>query len=92
MPDAMKIGGVSGWLKAATLAEADGLPVSSHLFAEISTHLMAATPTAHMLEWLDVAGAINQATHSVIDGNVSALDIPGSGIEWDEQAVAEYQV
>ena len=32
MADAMKIGGVSGWLRAAALAESAGLPLSSHLF------------------------------------------------------------
>ena len=33
MLDAMKIGGVTGWLRAAGLAAAHGLPVSSHLFS-----------------------------------------------------------
>ena len=41
MPDAMKIGGVTGWLRAAALAESAGLPVSSHLFPEVSAHLLA---------------------------------------------------
>ncbi|MBI3302147.1 MAG: hypothetical protein HYZ72_08750 [Deltaproteobacteria bacterium] len=40
MPDAMKIGGVTGWLRAAALAELAGLPISSHLFPEISAHLL----------------------------------------------------
>ncbi|MBK6629908.1 MAG: hypothetical protein IPG33_02050 [Betaproteobacteria bacterium] len=30
MPEAMKIGGVTGWLQAAALAQAAGTPVSSH--------------------------------------------------------------
>jgi len=92
MPDAMKIGGVSGWMKAVALAQTHDLPVSSHLFAEVSSHLLAATPGAHMLEWLDVAGAINQTPLKIIDGETSALDIPGSGLNWNEKAIAEYSV
>jgi L-alanine-DL-glutamate epimerase-like enolase superfamily enzyme len=45
MFDAMKIGGVSGWLRAARLAETAALPVSTHVFPEISAHLLAVTPT-----------------------------------------------
>src|SRR5262249_39959009 len=36
MPDVMKIGGVTGWLRAAALAQANGLLVSSHLWPELS--------------------------------------------------------
>ncbi len=36
MLDAMKIGGATGWLGAAAIAEAQGLPVSSHIFPEVS--------------------------------------------------------
>ena len=53
MPDAMRIGGVTGWLRAAALAEAAALPMSTHLFPEISAHLMCVTPTAHWLEYVD---------------------------------------
>ena len=44
MPDAMKIGGVTGWLRTAALAEAGGILLSSHLFPEISAHLLAVSP------------------------------------------------
>ena len=46
MLDVMKIGGVTGWMQAASLADAASLPVSSHIFVETSAHLLAATPTA----------------------------------------------
>jgi len=50
MPDVMKIGGVTGWMRAAALGEAHGIPLSNHLWPEINTQLMCATPTAHFLE------------------------------------------
>jgi mandelate racemase len=46
MPDLMKIGGITGWQRTAALAEAAGLPVSSHIFPEVSAHALLATPGA----------------------------------------------
>lgn len=53
MPDVGKIGGVTQWLRAASVAEAYGVKVSSHLYPEISSHLLAAIPNAHLLEYAD---------------------------------------
>lgn len=93
MPDVMKIAGVTGWQDAAALAHGQAMPVSSHLFTEISSHLMSATPTAHMLEVLDVAGAIlTDPVEVSADGTISPADQPGSGIEWDTAAIEKYSV
>lgn len=92
MPDAMKIGGVSGWLQAAALAEAAGLPISTHLFPEVSVHLMAATPTRHWLEYVDWASPVLVEPVVVRDGMVTVPERAGTGIEWDESAVARHLV
>ena len=72
MLDVMKIGGVSGWLRASSQAEAAGLPVSSHLFIELSAHLLAVTPTAHWLEYLDLAGPLLSRPMKIENGFVVA--------------------
>jgi mandelate racemase len=92
MPDAQRIGGVSGWLRAAALAQAQGIEMSTHLFSEISAHLMTVTPTAHWLEYVDWANPILQQPLKIKDGHVLTSERPGSGVEWDEQAVKKYQV
>ena len=92
MPDVQRIGGVTGWLRAATLAHTHALDMSSHLFPEISAHLLAATPTCHWLEYMDWGAAILKQPLEVKDGYVLTPDRPGSGIEWDEDAVARYAV
>lgn len=92
MPDAMKIGGVSGWMKAAAVAEAEGMPLSSHLFPEVSAHLLAASPTAHWLEYVDWAAPVLEAPVVVSDGHVKAPETPGTGIDWNEEAVHRYLV
>jgi len=90
MPDAMKIGGVTGWLRAAAVAETAGLPLSSHIFPEVSAHLLAASPTRHWLEYVDWANPILQEPLAIKDGHAILADRPGSGIEWDEAAVQRY--
>lgn len=88
MFDVMKLGGVGGWLRAAAIAEAHGLPASSHAFPEFSAHLLAVTPTCHQLEYLDHIGPILKQPVQHADGHVLVPDTPGAGVEWDEEAVA----
>jgi len=90
MPDAQRIGGVSGWLRAAALAQGAGAEMSSHLFPEVSCHLLAATPTCHWLEYVDWANPVLQQPVELKDGHVIIPSQPGSGISWDEKAVARY--
>jgi mandelate racemase len=90
MPDLMKIGGISGWLRAMGQAEAASIPVSSHLFIEASAHVLAVTPTAHWLEYLDIAGAVLTEPVSVDNGCVVPRG-PGLGIEWNEEAVERFR-
>lgn len=92
MPDACKIGGVTGWLRAAGLADGCGMPLSSHLYPEISAHLLAVTPTRHWLEYVDWGQPVLKTKLLPVDGQVIAPDVPGIGIEWDEDAVARYAV
>ena len=91
MPDLMKCGGVTGWLRIAGQAEAASIPMSSHLFAEASSHMLAVTPTAHWLEVLDLARAILSEPIQIVDGAVTARG-PGLGLNWDEAAVTKYLV
>ena len=93
MPDLMRIGGVSGWIKAANIAEAFNIKVSTHLFPEVSAHLMNVTPSAHWLEWVDWANPILINTgYKVKDGKYHIPDIPGTGIEWNEKNIEKYEI
>jgi len=92
MFDLMRIGGVTGWLRAAAVAEAAGLKVSSHLFPEVSAHLLAATPTAHWLEYVDWANPILSEPLSVTNGRVQSSTSLGTGVSWDEDAVEAFAV
>ena len=90
MPDVQQIGGVTGWLRAAALAQAAGVPCSSHLFIEASAHLLAVTPTCHWIEYLDVATPVLAEPIRPVDGMLTAPTRPGLGLAWDEAAVRRY--
>ncbi len=90
MPDAQRIGGVTGWMRAAALAQGAGVEMSSHLFPEASCHLLAVTPTCHWLEFVDWAAPVLQEPLIVRDGFVVAPGKPGLGIAWNEEAVRRY--
>jgi mandelate racemase len=87
MPDVQRIGGVTGWLRAAAIAHAHGVEMSSHLFPGYSAHLLAVTPTAHYLEYMDWADPVLNEPIRISDGHALIPDRPGSGVTWDEAAV-----
>jgi mandelate racemase len=90
MPDLMRIGGVTGWLRAAAIAGAAGVETSSHLYPEFSAHLLRVTETAHWLEWQDWADPMLAEPFPVSDGRVTIPNRPGAGIAWNEDAVARH--
>jgi mandelate racemase len=92
MPDFARIGGVSGWMEAAALAQAAGMEMSSHLYPEVSAHLLAVTPTCHWLEYVDWASPILKQPIEIRDGHAIIPNRPGAGIEWNEDAVNRYRV
>ena len=92
MPDLERIGGVTGWMRAASLAAAHRLPMSSHLFPEVSAHLLAVTPTAHWLEYVDWAAPLLQEPIEIRDGEAIVPSRPGNGLEWDPAAVERYRM
>jgi mandelate racemase len=90
MPDVTRIGGVTGWLRAAALADAAGLPISSHLLPQVNVHLLAVSPSAHFLEALDLAAPVLSEPAAIVDGAMAVPDIPGVGIDWNEEAVSRF--
>jgi mandelate racemase len=92
MPDVMKIGGVTGWMRAAALGEAHGIRLSNHLWPEISAQLLCATPTAHWLEYADWWNAVVKEPLRVVNGVACVEDVVGTGVEWNESAVSRYVV
>jgi len=92
MPDLERIGGVTGWRQAAEIASTRNLQMSSHLFPEVSAHLLAATPTCHFLEYVDWANVLLQEPLAIADGHAIIPDRHGNGMVWNKAAVERYRV
>ncbi len=92
MPDAQRIGGVTGWMRAAALAQGAGLEMSSHLFAEASCQLLAVTPTSHWLEYVDWADPVLEEPVRIEKGRVVGAASAGLGMTWNEKAVRKYAI
>ncbi len=82
MPEVMKIGGVTGWMQAAALAAAHSIPVSNHLWPEISAQLLCAAPTGHWLEYADWWNPVVKDPLRVEKGFAVVEGVVGTGIEW----------
>lgn len=92
MPDAERIGGVTGWMRAAALAFAAGKPMSSHLYPEVSVHLLAATPTAHWLEYVDWLSPLLAEPLRIVEGMALPAQRAGSGLAWNDEMVEQHRM
>jgi mandelate racemase len=90
MIDVMKIGGVTGWMRAAALAAAKGIMISNHLWPEISAQLLCCTPTAHWLEYCDWWHPIFSQAITIERGMAIANGVLGTGVEWNERVVERF--
>ena len=92
MPDVMKIGGVTGWMCAAAMAQARNIRVSNHLWPEISAQLLCVTPTAHWLEYADWWNPVMAEPLQIENGMACVDGATGTGVAWNESAVERYLV
>ncbi|MCA1656165.1 MAG: mandelate racemase/muconate lactonizing enzyme family protein [Actinobacteria bacterium] len=89
MPDLQHCGGPTGFLLAAAQAQLAGLPISNHLFIEVSIHLLAACPNAAIVEYMP--GWWDDLFHrppDIRNGTLRPSDEPGTGVRFRDDAEA----
>jgi L-alanine-DL-glutamate epimerase-like enolase superfamily enzyme len=91
-PDAVRVGGISEWMKVAHTAECFGLSVSPHFLMDLHVHLSAAVPHSLFVEYIPSFDPVLEDTLTLKDGHFSPPDRPGHGILFDKQKLAQYQI
>jgi len=85
-PDAPRIGGITQFLKLATLAEHRHLQLAPHFAMEIHVHLAAAYPLEPWVEHFDWLYPLFPERLEIRDGRMHLSDRPGLGVTLSEQA------
>ncbi|WP_309080875.1 mandelate racemase/muconate lactonizing enzyme family protein [Zhihengliuella sp.] len=87
-PDAPRVGGITQFLRLATLADHAGLDLAPHFAMEIHLHLAAAYPREPWVEHFDWLDPLFNERLETRDGRMLVPDRPGLGITLSDQARA----
>jgi L-alanine-DL-glutamate epimerase-like enolase superfamily enzyme len=91
MPDLVRVGGITPYLKIAHLAEAFGLPLACHLLPEISAQVVAAVPNGLIVEYVPWAWQLFRNCPQLDHGNLVLSERPGHGLELDADFVEQHR-
>jgi len=90
MVDMQRVGGVTEWMKVASMCQAWNIPVASHLFPDFSLHLVAAIPNGFIMEYMPWWDKIYANPYQVKDGFIEVRNTPGLGLELDPKALKKF--
>ncbi|MEO5669114.1 MAG: mandelate racemase/muconate lactonizing enzyme family protein [Ramlibacter sp.] len=88
MPDAPRVGGITPFLKIATLAEHAGLMLAPHFAMELHVHLAAAYPREPWVEHFEWLEPLFNERMEIKDGRMLVPTRPGLGLTLTDQARA----
>jgi L-alanine-DL-glutamate epimerase-like enolase superfamily enzyme len=78
-PDLQRMGGLTGWLGAAALCDAAGVPVSNHFFLDATAHALCAVSTEPLAEYLPWPMPF-EAAANIVAGELVMSEEPGLGL------------
>ena len=93
--DVIKAGGITEFRKIAALASAYHIPVAPHGTTAMSIHTMASMDNGLIMEVYPQARAVFDPTlppYDVVDGHIQAPELPGLGLQFDEDLLRRYRV
>ncbi len=90
--DLGRIGGVTPWRHAASVAHGFGVQVGGHVLPEIHVHLLCAVPNARVVEYVPRSAALLRAMPEIVEGSLVVPPGGGFGLELDQGAVERFSV
>jgi L-alanine-DL-glutamate epimerase-like enolase superfamily enzyme len=87
MIDPFRVGGITGWLKVAGMAEAFGLPVVSHLAPELQVHLVGSVGNGLTVEYMPWSVRLFEEVPWPQGGRLAMPSGPGLGLRLDRAAL-----
>ena len=90
--DLQRIGGVTGWIRSAAVADHFGLRISAHVFPEISAHLLCGLDNGYYHETLEWSHELFDNPPALQDGRAVPAEEPGLGLRFDEGFIRKYLV
>lgn len=94
-PNALKVGGISEWLKIAHLGMAANLTIAPHGALEVSSIVATAIPGCYAVENIDGGAFSDQGILEepipVHGGRIALSDRPGLGVSFDRAALAPHR-
>ncbi len=92
MVDLLRVGGLTGFMKVAHLAEVFNLPIVSHLATEVLAHAIAAVPNGLTVEHMPWTFDLFTEEPTVEDGMIVLPQKPGLGVEFDDEKLERFEV
>lgn len=92
MIDLFRAGGITQWLKIASMAEAFNLPVVSHLLPEVQVQLIAAIPNGHIVEYMPWQTLMFDDPPKPVRGHMTVPSAPGLGLRFTREIDAALNV
>jgi L-alanine-DL-glutamate epimerase-like enolase superfamily enzyme len=92
MPDLVCAGGVTELLKVAHMAEAYDLPITPHIFAEESMHMVGTIPNGTYVEMIDWFTPLYRERIEMRDGLILLPQRAGFGFTFDLENLERYRV
>jgi L-alanine-DL-glutamate epimerase-like enolase superfamily enzyme len=91
-PDVTRLGGLTPWLKVATLASFHHRPLAPHLLPEVAVHLACGLPNVQTVEYMPWLFPAFTEPPAIVHGQVAPPSRPGLGLELQGDAIEKYRV
>jgi L-talarate/galactarate dehydratase len=91
-PDVTRVGGLTEWLKIATLAESHHRPLAPHLMPEVAVHLACGLSCVTIVEWMPWLTPAFIDPPAIVGGKIVPPQRPGLGLEVKPDVMEKYRL